>query len=174
MKKQRVIAYIDGFNFYFGLKDSGYRRYYWLNLCQMVQHLLKPYQQLSVVKYFTTRISRPAEKVKRQVAYLEALATLSGLEVFYGHYLQKPVQCIKCGNRWLTSEEKMTDVNIATEMAFDALNNCFDTAFLITADSDLVPPVNRIRKQVPERRIIAFFRPIGIQAILKRLYITLL
>jgi hypothetical protein len=29
---QRVIAYIDGFNLYYGLKDKGWRRYYWLNL----------------------------------------------------------------------------------------------------------------------------------------------
>jgi len=27
----RVIAYVDGFNLYFGLKSKGWRRYYWLN-----------------------------------------------------------------------------------------------------------------------------------------------
>ena len=27
----RVMGYIDGFNLFFGLRDSGLRRYYWLN-----------------------------------------------------------------------------------------------------------------------------------------------
>lgn len=29
---QRVIAYIDGFNLYFGLKAAKWKRFYWLNL----------------------------------------------------------------------------------------------------------------------------------------------
>lgn len=28
----RVIVYIDGFNLYFGLKDAGFKRFYWLDL----------------------------------------------------------------------------------------------------------------------------------------------
>lgn len=28
-KSARVIAYIDGFNLYFGLKSKGWKRYYW-------------------------------------------------------------------------------------------------------------------------------------------------
>ena len=160
MKKQRVIAYIDGFNLYFGLKDSGFQRYYWLNLHQMVQNLLKPYQQLIGVKYFTARISLSPEKVKRQATYLEALSTIPDLGIHYGHYLKKHIECRKCGLGWDTFEEKMTDVNIATEMIFDATNDDrFDTAFLISADSDLVPPVKRIKEQNPEKKIIAFFPP---------------
>jgi len=159
MKKERVIAYIDGFNLYFGLKESGFRRYYWLNLTRMIHNLLKPYQRIVEVKYFTTRISQPPQKVKRQSTYLEALETLSDLTIYYGHYLQRPIECRKCGNRWSASEEKMTDVNIATEMIFDALNDRFDTVFLVSGDSDLVPPVKRIREQNPDKKIIVFFPP---------------
>ncbi|RPH91946.1 MAG: NYN domain-containing protein [Calditrichaeota bacterium] len=43
---QRVIAYIDGFNLYFGLKSKGWKRYYWLNLQKLVENLLKPGQTL--------------------------------------------------------------------------------------------------------------------------------
>ncbi len=159
MKKQRVIAYVDGFNLYYGLKDAGFQRYYWLNLYQMIDNLLKPYQQIVIVKYFTARISQPPDKVKRQNTYLEALMTTPSLKIYYGHYLKKQAECRRCGNKWAISEEKMTDVNIATEMIFDALNDRFDTAFLVSADSDLVPPVNRLRKQVAEKRILAFFPP---------------
>ena len=158
-KKEKVIVYIDGFNLYYGLREAGYRRYYWLNLQKLAQNLLKPHQELLFVKYFTTRISWPPAKVKRQNDFLEALGTLSNFQIYYGHYLKKWAECKKCGNRWPAFEEKMTDVNIATEMIFDALDNNYDTAFLISADSDLVPPVERIRDQAPEKRIIALFPP---------------
>ena len=54
---QRVIAYIDGFNLYFGLKAMGWRRYYWLDLFKLSRNLLKTNQELVAVKYFTARIS---------------------------------------------------------------------------------------------------------------------
>ena len=32
-QKQRVIVYIDGFNFYFGLKSNAkWKKYYWLDI----------------------------------------------------------------------------------------------------------------------------------------------
>jgi hypothetical protein len=40
---QRVIAYIDGFNLYFGLRESGLRRCYWLNLPALAESLLRPH-----------------------------------------------------------------------------------------------------------------------------------
>ena len=42
----RVIAYVDGFNLYFGLREKGWQRYYWLDIQAMVGRLLKPTQQL--------------------------------------------------------------------------------------------------------------------------------
>jgi len=49
----RVIAYIDGFNLYFGLRDKGWRRYLWLDVQKLSTNLLKPGQQLVFTKYFT-------------------------------------------------------------------------------------------------------------------------
>jgi hypothetical protein len=57
MPIQRVIAYIDAFNLYFGLRDSGLRDCYWLNLRQLALNVLLPGQQLVFTKYFTARIS---------------------------------------------------------------------------------------------------------------------
>jgi hypothetical protein len=56
---RRVIAYVDGFNLYFGLRSRGWRRYYWLNLQEMVHRLLLPAQDLVLVRYFTARIRGP-------------------------------------------------------------------------------------------------------------------
>ncbi len=143
---QRVIAYIDGFNLYFGLRESKLKRYYWLNIQLLARNLLKENQQLIVTKYFTARISAPGEEDKsltagrlrekrqRQAVFIEALETLNDFQTYYGHYLDNAVECRKCGRRWLDPKEKMTDVNIATEMLIDAFKNKFDTALLVSAD----------------------------------------
>ena len=153
----KVVGYIDGFNLFFGLRDSGLRRYYWLNPALLIQNLMKPGQTFAGVRYFSARISpNPGDpnKHQRQQAYLEAIQTLPGVEAIYGHYLSKPKQCRACGATWQHNEEKMTDVNIATRLLCDAMDNAFDIAMIVSADSDLVPPVSMVRQRYPQKRII--------------------
>ena len=153
----KVVGYIDGFNLFFGLRDSGLRRYYWLDPARLVTNLLKPGQQLVKVCYFSARIGpNPIDRNKhlRQQAYLEAIEMLPNVDAIYGHYLSKAKTCRSCGATWQQNEEKMTDVNIAVRLLADALDDAFDTAMLVTADSDLVPPVREIRARFPHKRII--------------------
>ncbi|MBA2492172.1 MAG: NYN domain-containing protein [Gammaproteobacteria bacterium] len=159
---QRVIVYVDGFNLYYGLKSKGWRRYYWLDLRRLAENLLLPNQRLVAMRYFTARISGLAAgtaKVKRQATFLEALETLPDLYIYYGHYLAKTRQCFKCGATWNAHEEKMTDVNIAVEMLGDAHDNAFDTAMIVSGDSDLTPPVCAIRNGYPDKRVVIAFPP---------------
>jgi len=168
---QRVITYIDGFNLYYGLKEKGWRKYYWLNMSELAKNLLGDDQELVAVKYFTARITAgyaglPAyyrkfmeEKRKRQLVYLEALSTLDNLTIFEGHFLDKILKCKKCGYEWSSPEEKMTDVNIATELLSDAFDNCFDIAHLISGDSDLAPPVQNLLHRYPGKSLIVAFPP---------------
>ncbi|MDP2808143.1 MAG: NYN domain-containing protein, partial [bacterium] len=129
---KKVVAYIDGFNLYFGLKSKGWNRYYWLNLQGMVLSLLKPYQQLIYTKYFTAKIKDPPDKQLRQKIYLETLGTLPEFSIYYGKYQMNPRICPRCGYQELIPSEKMTDVNIATELLADAFQNNFDTAIIIS------------------------------------------
>jgi uncharacterized LabA/DUF88 family protein len=162
-QEQRVVVYVDGFNLYFGMRDAGFRRYYWLNLRAMSENLLLPGQKLVATKYFTARIAggqRSREKKrKRQADYLEALGTLPQVTLFEGQFLSKEMCCQSCGNKWRTNEEKMTDVQIATELLTDAFEGCFDTALVVSADSDLVPPIRAIRHRFPALRVLACMPP---------------
>ncbi|MEJ5209326.1 NYN domain-containing protein [Denitratimonas sp. CY0512] len=151
------MGYIDGFNLFFGLRDSKLRRYYWLNPEKLVANLLKEGQVLVGTRYFTARISpNPADPNKhlRQQAYLEALETLPEVDIVFGQYLTKPKSCLRCHATWQQNEEKMTDVNIAVRLLTDAMDNAFDTAMIVSADSDLVPPVQVVRQRFPQKRII--------------------
>jgi uncharacterized LabA/DUF88 family protein len=156
------MVYVDGFNLYFGLRSKGWRKHYWLNLQALATALLKPGQTLQCVHYFTSRIranGRNLPDMQRQTTYLEALDTLPGLQLHFGHYLEKPKQCRQCGAQWMDYEEKMTDVNIAVQLLSDAFDDRFDTALLISGDSDLTTPVNKLRTQFPAKRLIVAFPP---------------
>ena len=157
----RVIAYIDGFNFYFGLKSKHWRRYYWLDMQRLAKNLLQPDQQLAGTKYFTSllRPNHDADKAKRQGIYLDTLQTLAGLRIVYGHYLTKRERCYKCQAEWVRPEEKMTDVNIAVELLADAFADNYDTALLMSGDSDLSAPIEKIRNLFPEKRVVVAFPP---------------
>ncbi len=156
---ERVIVYIDGFNLYFGLKTKAWKRYYWLNLQKLALNILKPGQNLIKTKYFTSRVSGPPDKVKRQGTFIEALEALDKFRIYYGHYLTNAVECKRCGNIFPKPNEKMTDVNIAVEMLTDAFMDHFDTAVLISADSDLTAPVKKIRSLFSDKRVVVAFPP---------------
>jgi len=158
----RVIAYVDGFNLYFGLKEAGFRRFYWLNIQALITKLLRPDQQLVYTHYFTSRVSSNSadpHKAKRQSIYLDALGTLSSFGITYGHYLTSERICRRCGARWLVQSEKMTDVNIATELLTNAFQDSFDTALVVSADSDLVGPIDSVLRLFSTKRVIVALPP---------------
>ncbi|HPS65319.1 MAG TPA: NYN domain-containing protein [Ignavibacteria bacterium] len=156
--KKRVIAYVDGFNLYFGLLDAGLSRYKWLDINQLVLSILKDNQELVELKYFTSRVSNDPDKTHRQNIYIEALET-KGIKIYYGHYQRGTVNCNHCGCNWQTYNEKMTDVNIATQLLIDAHQDKFDVAMLISGDSDLVPPIKAIHKLFENKRVFVAFPP---------------
>ena len=150
---RNAIVYVDGLNLFYGLRSKGWRRYYWLDMRRLAERLLLPDQTLVAVRYFTARVSaEPDDPLKphRQNTYLEALATLPGVSLHYGRHLRKRRRCPECGAIWAAYEEKMTDVNIAAALLGDAAEGAFDTAILISADSDLVGPVEMVRRSGKE------------------------
>ena len=159
---RRVVVYVDGLNLYYGLRDAGFRRYYWLDLWQLAATLLRRDQTLIAVRYFTAKfVSSPADpgRSARQDAYLQALDTLPNLSIRYGYHLPKTRDCPQCGTSISTYEEKMTDVNIAVALLNDAQDNLFDTAIIISADSDLSGPISAVRSRYANKPILVAFPP---------------
>lgn len=159
MNSNRVITYIDGFNLYHGLRDAGLRSSRWLDLCALSESILKPDQSLELVRYFTTRVRNNQRKTERQAVLIDALLARGGIEIDYGHFLSKPRNCHSCNHKWTQTEEKKTDVNIAVRLLDDAYDDRFDVAIVISGDSDLVPPIESIRKRFPEKQLLVAFPP---------------
>lgn len=149
----RTYVYVDGFNLYFGaLKGTPHR---WLDLRRLFA-LLLPGHRIDRIKYFTAHVKpRPndPDQPLRQQLYLRALATLPDLDIILGHYLthavMMPLAAPVPGQsryvRVLKSEEKGSDVNMATHLVHDAHCGLFDAAVLVTNDSDLLEAVKIVR-----------------------------
>ena len=159
MGAPRTIAYIDGFNLYHGLRDAGLDHSRWLDLHGMCVSLLKPGEQLDLVRYFTSWVRGSPAKAARQAVYIDALRARGGIEIDFGHFVSNTVQCFNCGNAWKKHEEKKTDVNVAVRLLADASDDRFDKAVVVSGDSDLVPPIEFVQRRFPRKRVVVAFPP---------------
>ena len=162
---QRVGFFIDGFNFYHSLKrlrrsDSDYQRFYWLDFVKFFQHFIDKGQVLHKVYYFT---APPLDDDKniRQGMLLEANKALNPIkfEVIRGQFYEKQVKCKICLSTYKIAEEKRTDVNIAVQMLGDCSTNNVDTIVLVSADSDMLPPLQFIKERYPDKKLRVYFPP---------------
>ena len=155
----RVAVYVDGFNLYFGMRERYKSRFYWLNIAELAARLVNPSHTVVATKYFTARVGSPPDKADRQRIYLAALDTVAGISLYYGRYDVRPRKCGLCKGVERVANEKMTDVQLACQMLCDAQADLFDTAIIVSGDSDLVPPIEAIRRCFPDKRVLVAFPP---------------
>lgn len=155
----RVAVFIDGFNFYHGLRAKHGRRYLWLDLAEVARRLLEPDDTLVAVHYFTAAVRNGVTSQANQRVYLAALEAHGGVTVTFGRYQERLVTCRACGASWPAFEEKETDVNIAVALLSGAARDTYDTAVLISADGDLGPGVRALKVLRPDKRVVAVFPP---------------
>jgi uncharacterized LabA/DUF88 family protein len=171
LPRYSVVTYIDGFNLYFGIRwqamkegtpeapDPLWYSYLWLDLERMCRRMLTDRQDLTSIKYFTAPIIGSKSKQQRQNAYLDAIRTLPKVQVILGRFEPDKKECVKCKYPNLHPQEKKTDVNIATSLICDAISDSYDTAILVTADSDIIPAIDAVKKLKPNKRLLVAFPP---------------
>jgi uncharacterized LabA/DUF88 family protein len=149
----RAVAYIDGFNLYYGaVRNSAYK---WLNLRQTCEEIFPEYEILQVY-YFTARVKRlddDPSKPQRQDVFLQALGTIPRLEIIEGKFrkgrkrmrLVKPIDGLPDTVEVWRFEEKGSDVNLASWMLRDGFTDLYDVAIVFSNDSDLVAPIRMVR-----------------------------
>lgn len=150
----RTMIYIDGFNLYFGMRDSGWKRYYWMNIGRFGRSLATGECEVAGVKYFTAMVAAPPDQVARQKTFLEANEVVGGCTMYFGRYQQDPYTCRYCGTKSVAPHEKATDVYFAVEVLTDAVTNAFDRAVLVCADADYAPVIRRVRELYPEKVLV--------------------
>lgn len=129
----------------------------WRDLCRLCTNLLRPGQQLVKVRYFTARVRGNPEAAARQGRYIDALRARGGLEIIEGSFLRKQTGCRACGRSWPVVEENGTDVALAVGLVEDGFRDVFDTALVISGDSDLAPAIETVSRLPRRTRIVAVF-----------------
>lgn len=155
----RVSVYIDGFNFYHAIDELGDETLKWVDLHLLSKNILNTYQELGEVKYFSAYATWRPDSYKRHRDYVAALES-RGVIAVMGRFKEKRIVCKKCKQEFTTHEEKETDVNIGSYLIADALQNKFDTAFVVSADTDLAAVVRLTRQLVGlEKRVVTVAPP---------------
>ena len=160
----RTNFYIDAFNLYYGcLKNSLYK---WLNLDEFCRRSFPPPRnQLNRIRYFTALVNaRPHDPQQpiRQQTYLRALRTLPTVTIHYGTYLESrvwmrlvnPPPGGPANVEVLKSEEKGSDVNIASYLLVDAFEKDYEAAIVVSNDSDLAEPISLVRKKLKKKVLV--------------------
>lgn len=167
---ERMYVYVDGFNLYWGMHDLAKRRLLWLDLVKLAESL-RPRSNVAMVKYFSAPVLDEPAAQSRQAHYVAALESLypHRLTVHMGRYQKSEVRCNHCGGKWNRYEEKETDVSIAVSLVADAAQQRFQSALIISADSDLSPAVRAVKDILPSAFVTAAFPPKRHSAELKKL-----
>jgi hypothetical protein len=168
--RMRTIVYVDGFYLYYRLLKSRLHLK-WVNPLALAKEILKPPNNVIKVRYFTARVSGrlDPDAPARQQLYLDAIAGVPEIEIHFGSFLEKPKYAglvkpkLAPGDKlpflrwpdvayvWKT-EEKGSDVALASYLLLDAFQNNFDVAAVLSNDSDLVEPI-RIATQILEKSV---------------------
>lgn len=100
----KTYVYIDGFNLYYAIKDTGCK---WLDPKQMTEQVV-PSAQVEKIRYFTARVSGavdPGAPGRQQVLF-KALATVPEVQIHLGTFLAKstwrPVMLLPVARRSMT------------------------------------------------------------------------
>lgn len=162
-------VYIDGFNLYNGaVKRTQFK---WLDISQVCQKLLVGHS-VDLIRYFTAHVigfAHDPQAPARQNVYLRALETLPNVVIHddgwfslhaallpqyplaYRPENQKPPTRPPQFVQVQRSEEKRTDVDIATHLLLDCFDNRFDEFVVISNDGDLTLPIEKVRDQFGKR-----------------------
>lgn len=157
MARLCAYVYVDGFNLYYrALKRT---RCNWLNLAALAK-LYLPQYDVKAIKYFTADIDPSPwdpDQVLRQQTYLRALRTLPEVEIIKGSFLSKPKKA-PCAASWakgiylplniIKTEEKGSDVNLATHLLCDGFRGHYDIAAVISNDTDLEEPLRVVKEEL--------------------------
>lgn len=157
---ERVAFFIDGFNLYHALKEKPeYAKHKWLNLAALAKCYVRKDQQISKVFYFTAYATWNTDKMARHQLLVRALESV-GVEVVLGKFKFKERFCTNCKTKYPTVEEKETDVNIAINLFRAAVLDQYDTAIIVSGDSDLIPSVRAVKATFPTKQVGVII-PIG-------------
>lgn len=150
--KERVAIYIDGSNFYHYLKDKeiSFPKGQKFNFKLFANFLTE--NRICISKRYYTGIFRNIDGSSK------SRELVSGQQKFLSE-IEKDGFTIKRGRIMYDSgktREKGTDVKIATDIIIGTVDNLYDTAILVSSDTDIIPAIKYIRYKGKNLEYVGF------------------
>jgi uncharacterized LabA/DUF88 family protein len=153
MTEERACIYIDGSNFYGYLKDKevSFPKGTGFDFGAFADFLTSGRTCISK-RYYTGVFrnvdgsTRSAQLVKGQQKFFAKLERHDGFVVKRGKILYDSGRV----------REKGTDVKIATDLIVGAVDDIYDTAILVSSDTDLIPAIQYVRYRKKKLEYVGF------------------
>jgi uncharacterized LabA/DUF88 family protein len=149
--KLRAAVYIDGFNLYHPIHEMNEPFLKWACLWQLSEILCSPLNyQLQKVVFCTAVPLDNAGKRDRHNTFNSAQIA-RGVQIIKGHHVWDATS--------QKHSEKQSDINVALSLILDAVDNVYDAAFLISADSDQAATARVFSERFPDKKLYSVAPP---------------
>ncbi|MEK7624867.1 MAG: NYN domain-containing protein [Patescibacteria group bacterium] len=140
--EQRVAVFIDGGNFYFKLKELGIKNISHFGYRQLAEWLARD-RKVAYAGYYVGVVRAKSNDVKGQ--------KLRAGQVNLFNFLRSKEQLFEIRQGYLMKSdgvyhEKGVDVQLAVDLLVGAYDNTYDTAILLSSDTDLIPAVKKVKE----------------------------
>lgn len=138
-QKERISIFIDGSNFYHGLKEYKLGK---ISFKEVIQELAKG-RQIGNIYYYTATLDREYDegRYRKHEEFLYTLQQIPHMKV-----IRCKLRRIFEKDGKIRYEVKGADVHLANDMLVGAYENLYDVAILISGDEDFVPVVKTLLK----------------------------
>lgn len=139
---ERVAVFLDGNNFYHRLRDSE------LNFRNLLQFDYRKFAEWLAQGRKIVRLTYYIGLVRRDPAHSKSDRLVSDQQRLFA-YLEKQGWQIERGYMMKvdkTYKEKGVDVRIALDLLYFGFKNQYDTAILVSSDTDLTPAIERVKE----------------------------
>lgn len=143
---KRVAIFIDGNNFYFGLrklygKNKSLKNFDFKRFSQF----LAGNDNVSDIYYYNALLDKEhnLEKYESQKEFFEKLGKIPNLHLILCKLLKRNIT----GTSKFYYIIKEDDIHMAVDMVENACENNFDIAVLVSGDGDFVPAVDSVKKK---------------------------
>ena len=149
-KKERVFIIIDGSNFYHRLRELELRNLLSFDYRKFSEFLAGKERSIALKKYYIGAIReefnnpKSRELMKNQQRLIGSLQK-AGFEIGFGHMLKT--------DRY---HEKGVDVQMAVDLLVGAYEDLYDTAILVSSDTDLIPALDKAREKGKKIEYVGF------------------
>ena len=152
---KRVAVFIDGNNFYFGLrklygKDKSLKNF---NFLRFADFLAKNNKVVDIF-YYNAQLDKEQnpKKYESQKQFFEKLKKISDFHLVLCKLLKRNIT----GTNKFYYIIKEDDIHMAVDMVENAGNDKFDTSIIVSGDGDFVPAVEAVKRKGKEVENVYF------------------